>query len=287
MSPCCYLRSLSPSSLNPFGGGSGSGSANTGEGTGLSVTSSSSPGDRPDLQDYTTSRVRMDIAMLRERYRWTRDQTLRNKSRVVVFRRVSEDLTEAVRVITVTQGLDSLWESNNSVPPDLTLLPVDPVTPDPWHVHLDLHRRINGPAAFAVIADALPGDVHSAEARGLDASPEGYPRDEGVGCSLPSTPGGYPVGRWVNGVSGAGPRASFDDSYTLVGSSVAASACGSVADPSDIGEYHKPRDGGYGPACHTFGEHGVLHPAPTPTGLQMKSIKKSETAMKLGMYSLF
>ncbi|KAI3355565.1 hypothetical protein L3Q82_018392, partial [Scortum barcoo] len=52
----------------------------------------------------------------------------------------SEELSEAVSVFPITQGLTSSWEPNSSSPPALTFDP-DPTSYDPWHVHLGLHRR--------------------------------------------------------------------------------------------------------------------------------------------------
>lgn len=59
---------------------------------------------------------------------------------MLLFRTVSEELSEAVTIIPVTQGLMSPWEPNSSSPPAVTFDP-DPTTYDPWHLHLDLHRR--------------------------------------------------------------------------------------------------------------------------------------------------
>ena len=74
---------------------------------------------------------------------------------IFILPSVSEALTEAVRIIPVTQGVTglptaSLWVTNNR-PPDLTLLSVDPTptTPEPWRAHLDLHRRTSTPPVVA------------------------------------------------------------------------------------------------------------------------------------------
>ncbi|XP_055363680.1 uncharacterized protein LOC129603926 isoform X2 [Betta splendens] len=72
----------------------------------------------------------MDISLLRAQYRSSRDQRSR-QTQVLLFRTVSEDLTEAVRVVPITQGL---------TPPNITFDP-SPITYDPWHLHLDAHRR--------------------------------------------------------------------------------------------------------------------------------------------------
>ncbi|KAI3355568.1 hypothetical protein L3Q82_018396, partial [Scortum barcoo] len=81
----------------------------------------------------------MDISLLREQYRCTKE-TRRRNTQVLLFRTVSEELSEAVSVFPITQGLTSSWEPNSSSPPALTFDP-DPTSYDPWHVHLGLHRR--------------------------------------------------------------------------------------------------------------------------------------------------
>ncbi|XP_076577686.1 uncharacterized protein LOC143314506 [Chaetodon auriga] len=85
------------------------------------------------------SRRNMDISLLREQYRCTRDRQRRH-THVLLFRTVSEELSEAVSIIPVTQGLTSPWKPSSCSPLSITFDP-DPVTYDPWHVHLDLHRR--------------------------------------------------------------------------------------------------------------------------------------------------
>ncbi|XP_022622229.1 uncharacterized protein LOC111237418 isoform X2 [Seriola dumerili] len=78
------------------------------------------------------SRRNMDVSLLREQYRSSRE-TQRRQTQLLLFRTVSEELSEAVSVVPVTQGL-------TSPPPAVTFNP-DPLTYDPWRVHLDLHRR--------------------------------------------------------------------------------------------------------------------------------------------------
>ncbi|XP_031697479.1 uncharacterized protein LOC116379652 [Anarrhichthys ocellatus] len=70
------------------------------------------------------SRRNMDISLLREQYRCTRE-TQRRHTHVLLLRTVSEELSEVV--VSVSQGFTS--------PPDVTF------DPDPWRVHLELHRR--------------------------------------------------------------------------------------------------------------------------------------------------
>ncbi|XP_023252708.1 uncharacterized protein C9orf152 homolog [Seriola lalandi dorsalis] len=78
------------------------------------------------------SRRNMDVSLLREQYRSSRE-TQRRQTQLLLFRTVSEELSGAVSVVPVTQGLAS-------PPPAVTFDP-DPLTYDPWRVHLDLHRR--------------------------------------------------------------------------------------------------------------------------------------------------
>ncbi|KAM6908566.1 uncharacterized protein PEZ65_016808 [Lycodopsis pacificus] len=66
------------------------------------------------------SRRNMDISLLREQYRCTRE-TQRRHTHVLLLRTVSEV------VVSVSQGFTS--------PPAVTF------DPDPWRVHLELHRR--------------------------------------------------------------------------------------------------------------------------------------------------
>ncbi|XP_033978119.1 uncharacterized protein LOC117475888 isoform X2 [Trematomus bernacchii] len=72
----------------------------------------------------------MDLSLLREKYLSSREQ--QKLSQVILLRTVPEEHSEAVSFVPVTQGLS---------PPPVTSDP-DPTTSfDPWHVHLELHRR--------------------------------------------------------------------------------------------------------------------------------------------------
>lgn len=90
------------------------------------------------------NRRNMDICVLRDQYRWTRDAQ-RTRTQVCLFRKVSEELTDAINIIPVNQGLSSSWEPNSSSPlacsPPAVVVDPGSLTYDPWHVHLDLHRR--------------------------------------------------------------------------------------------------------------------------------------------------
>ncbi|XP_029979752.1 uncharacterized protein LOC115411681 [Sphaeramia orbicularis] len=90
------------------------------------------------------SRRSMDICVLTDQYRWSRD-TQRTRTRVCLFRKVSQELTDTISIIAVNQGLSSSWEPNSSSPlacsPPAAVVDPGSLTYDPWHVHLDLHRR--------------------------------------------------------------------------------------------------------------------------------------------------
>ncbi|XP_036934773.1 putative protein TPRXL [Acanthopagrus latus] len=96
-------------------------------------------GDEEEDQDSEESRRTMDISLLREQYRSSREAQRRH-TQVLLLRTVLEEVSEAVSIIPVAQGLTSSWEPNCSPPPAVIFEP-DPTTYDPWHVHLGLHRR--------------------------------------------------------------------------------------------------------------------------------------------------
>ncbi|KAM3593877.1 uncharacterized protein V6R79_024255 [Siganus canaliculatus] len=81
----------------------------------------------------------MDLAVLRDQYR-SATESQRSRTQVLLFRTVSSELSDAVDVLPVTQGLLSPWEPNSHPSPTATFDPSS-VAYDPWHVHLDLHRR--------------------------------------------------------------------------------------------------------------------------------------------------
>ncbi|KAK2859767.1 hypothetical protein Q5P01_004387 [Channa striata] len=106
---CCWTRkkeSLLPEE-EPAGGGGGGGE---------------------DEQSWRN----MDVSLLREQYRSSREKQ-KKRPQVLLFRKVSEELSEAVSIVPVTQGL---------TPSPLTItFDPDPTTYDPWQIHLDLHRH--------------------------------------------------------------------------------------------------------------------------------------------------
>ncbi|XP_068160255.1 TRIO and F-actin-binding protein-like [Antennarius striatus] len=86
------------------------------------------------------SRRNMDISLLREQYRSTKERQRRH-TQVLLLRTVSEQLSESVNIVPVTQGLTSPWEPSSGPLPVLTF-DLDPMSYDPWHVHLGLHKRL-------------------------------------------------------------------------------------------------------------------------------------------------
>ncbi|XP_044195193.1 uncharacterized protein LOC122972265 isoform X2 [Thunnus albacares] len=103
-------------------------------------------------------RTNMDISLLRAQY-WSSRERQKRHTQVLLFRTVSEELSEAVSVVPFTQALTSSWEPNSSPPPALTS------DPDPWHVHLDLHRRsrpaVGVPPPASSLETTNSGDVGS------------------------------------------------------------------------------------------------------------------------------
>ncbi|XP_037311257.2 uncharacterized protein C9orf152-like [Pungitius pungitius] len=72
----------------------------------------------------------MDVSLLREQYRCSREEQRRH----VLLRTVSEELSEAV-----TQGLALPWEPLRGLPGGVTFDPDATGCGDPWRAHLDLH----------------------------------------------------------------------------------------------------------------------------------------------------
>ncbi|XP_041824308.1 uncharacterized protein LOC121628949 [Melanotaenia boesemani] len=87
-------------------------------------------------EEEEVSRRKMDVSLLREEYRSSREKQ-KTLTQVLLFRTVSEEPAEAVRIVPVAQGLVSPWEPNTP-PPSFD---ADQKMYDPWHVHLELHRR--------------------------------------------------------------------------------------------------------------------------------------------------
>ncbi|XP_029284080.1 uncharacterized protein C9orf152 isoform X1 [Cottoperca gobio] len=116
----------------------------------------------------------MDISLLREQYRSTREAQRRH-TQVLLFRTVSEELSEAVGIVPVTQGLASPWEPDSSSPSAVTFDP-DPTTGcDPWHVHLDLHLR-SRPCVGAQLTASSPETTNTNSSSRRSSSSESVGR---------------------------------------------------------------------------------------------------------------
>ncbi|KAK5849538.1 hypothetical protein PBY51_013866 [Eleginops maclovinus] len=89
-----------------------------------------SPEEEEEKEEEEAYRSSMDLSLLREKYLSSMEQ--QKHSQVILYRTVSEELSEAVSFVPVTQGLS---------PPPVTSDPDPTSTCDPWHVHLELHRR--------------------------------------------------------------------------------------------------------------------------------------------------
>ncbi|RVE59070.1 hypothetical protein OJAV_G00200620 [Oryzias javanicus] len=79
---------------------------------------------------------RMDVSDLRQQYRSCRER----HQEVLLFGTVSEERFEAFSIVPVAQGLTLPWEPISSLSSTITF-DCNPKMYDPWHVHLDLHRR--------------------------------------------------------------------------------------------------------------------------------------------------
>ncbi|XP_036073365.1 uncharacterized protein LOC112150983 isoform X2 [Oryzias melastigma] len=79
---------------------------------------------------------RMDVSDLRQQYRSCRER----HQEVLLFGTVSEERFEAFSIVPVAQGLTLPWEPISSFSSTITF-DCNPKMYDPWHVHLDLHRR--------------------------------------------------------------------------------------------------------------------------------------------------
>ncbi|KAM4534148.1 uncharacterized protein PAE49_022443 [Odontesthes bonariensis] len=86
----------------------------------------------------------MDVSLLREEYRSRRERQSR-RTQVLLFTADSEQPLEAIGIVPVAQGVTSPGVTSPGVPNNTPTSPVtfdsDQKMYDPWHVHLDLHRR--------------------------------------------------------------------------------------------------------------------------------------------------
>ncbi|XP_062297439.1 uncharacterized protein LOC134002170 [Scomber scombrus] len=118
--------------------------------------------EEEEEEEEEEDRRNMDISALTAQYRSSRERQ-KQHTQVLLFKQVSEDLSEAVNIISVTQGLSS-WEPKSSPSPLGS-------TPDPWHVHLSLHRRscptisISLPTSSSETTNSRRGSSSSEESR--------------------------------------------------------------------------------------------------------------------------
>ncbi|XP_030612313.1 uncharacterized protein LOC115799343 [Archocentrus centrarchus] len=120
-------------------------------------------------------RRKMDVSLLREEYRSSRERR-RRRTQVLLFRTVSEELSEAVSIVPVAQGQTSPWEPNGTTPPAVTFNPEQMIC-DPWHVHLDLHRR-----SCPRIITQLPASCPETSRRSCSSSSEAGGSQQESGC---------------------------------------------------------------------------------------------------------
>ncbi|XP_068604215.1 uncharacterized protein [Brachionichthys hirsutus] len=127
----------------------------------------------------------MDIALLREQYRSTKEKQRRH-TQVLLFRTVSEQLSEAVNIVPVTQGLTSPWEPVTGPLPALTFDP-DPMSSDPWHVHLGLHKRLF-PGAMSQLTASGSSRRCSSSTDAVSSRPDEESRSESLSSSRATPP---------------------------------------------------------------------------------------------------
>ncbi|XP_054479252.1 uncharacterized protein LOC129110992 isoform X2 [Anoplopoma fimbria] len=117
----------------------------------------------------------MDISLLREQYRSTRE-TQRRHTHVLLLRTVSLELSEAVSVVPVSQALTSPWEPHVSSSPAVTFDPGPMTFGDPWHVHLGLHRRCRPGVTTQLPAPSLETTNSNSSSRRPSSSSESSSR---------------------------------------------------------------------------------------------------------------
>ncbi|KAM9333614.1 uncharacterized protein KZ484_018636 [Pholidichthys leucotaenia] len=111
----------------------------------------------------------MEVSALRQEYRSSREQQRRN-IQVLLFTAAAAEMSEAVSIVPVAQCLTSPREPNGtSSPPSSDIYP-DPKICDPWHVHLDLHRR-SRPAISSRFSCSSSSEVRSTRASDSSRNP--------------------------------------------------------------------------------------------------------------------
>ncbi|MEQ2229916.1 hypothetical protein ILYODFUR_023861 [Ilyodon furcidens] len=80
----------------------------------------------------------MDVSVLSQQYRISREKQRRTEPQLV--RTDFDELSDTISIVPVPQGWTSPWKPASFSPP-VDNFDSDPKMFDPWHVHLDLHRR--------------------------------------------------------------------------------------------------------------------------------------------------
>ncbi|CAK6982485.1 histone H3.v1-like [Scomber scombrus] len=236
--------------------------------------------EEEEEEEEEEDRRNMDISALTAQYRSSRERQ-KQHTQVLLFKQVSEDLSDAVNIISVTQGLSS-WEPKSSPSPLGS-------TPDPWHVHLSLHRRscptisISLPTSSSETTNSRRGSSSSEESRcrklslASEQNPRGEDPPDGLVCGSFSDSPEYSAVS-PDGSSSSSSNLTENHSATLQTSSSGA-AWSSSRKSSGLGPRFTRQLslGGVGSSANQN-----YYPFPN-----RKAPRISEAAKKLGMYSSF
>ncbi|XP_046880351.1 uncharacterized protein C9orf152-like [Hypomesus transpacificus] len=229
--------------------------------------------DEDNQTESTEERSRMDIALLREQYRCTREKQKR-QTQVVLFRQAPVVETDGCSMVSVVpfshgSGEDSpeRWglPNQDSQPPSSVHM-----EKGPWHSHLGMHRRTclvnNAPMPQTTFNPSCPSVVSSTPCSSPSPLSEGQSR----GSAGELTP---------SGASTSGSSEELDSGVSG-GSSRKSSAPAVLSRQLSFGSHHS-RGGG----AHPLGPSSSSpHHYPFP---QRKTLTKSEAAKRLGLYSSF
>ncbi|XP_062335581.1 uncharacterized protein C9orf152-like [Osmerus eperlanus] len=211
--------------------------------------------DEDNQTESTEERSRMDITLLREQYRCTREKQKR-QTQVVLFRQapvVETDGCSMVSVVPFSQGSGEDSTERWGLPNQDSQSPssVD-MEKGPWHSHLGMHRR-------TCVVSSTPC-----------SSPSPLSEGQSRGSAGELTP---------SGASTSGSSEELDSGVSG-GSSRKSSAPAVLSRQLSFGSHHS-RGGG----AHPLGPSSASpHHYPFP---QRKTLTKSEAAKRLGLYSSF
>ncbi|TDG97603.1 hypothetical protein EPR50_G00227980 [Perca flavescens] len=190
---------------------------------------------------------------------------------------VSEELSEAVSIVPVTQALRSPWEPDGRSPP----VTFDPDRPgcDPWRLHLDLHRRSRP-------RESSPETRHTnSSSRNCEGDPEKKKKKDPVSGSL-DDPAGF------HGDPGDQSAAGSEESFTAGRQDGESAASGTSAwtgsrklSAPALRFTRQQSVGGVGSttgAQQNQNQNQNYQPFPN-----RKTPRISEAARRLGMYSSF